>query len=162
VLGWLSEPQIKLNEIKNERIRFENELRVAAVTFETHEGIVITDAAANIVRVNQAFQDITGYNSEEVLGKNPRILKSDKHNPAFYTALWQRLLSSGSWTGEIYNNHKKGRVYPKWLTITAVKNAKGETTQYVAIFSDITERKQAEEHIRTLAFYAGLKTGVCS
>jgi diguanylate cyclase (GGDEF)-like protein/PAS domain S-box-containing protein len=134
----------------------EESMRVAAATFETHEAILITDTNANILRVNQAFQDITGFSSEEVLGKNPRILSSGRHDKAFYEAMWQQLLSTGSWTGEIWDRRKNGQVYPKWATITAVKNEHGETTEYVAIFSDITERKQAEEEIRNLAFYDAL------
>ena len=134
----------------------EDNLRVAAATFETHEAILITDVNANIIRVNQAFQDITGYTSEEVLGKNPRILNSGRQDKAFYAAMWQQLLTEGSWTGEMWDRRKDGRVYPKWLTITAVKNGQGKTTQYVAIFSDITARKQAEEEIRNLAFYDAL------
>ena len=134
----------------------EDRLRIAATTFETHEAILITDPNANIIRVNQAFQDITGYSSEDVLGKNPRILSSGRQDRAFYTEMWQQLLATGSWTGELWDKRKDGRIYPKWLTITAVKNEQGETTEYVAIFSDITARKQAEEDIHNLAFYDSL------
>lgn len=131
----------------------EEQLRIAAATFETHEAILITDANSNIIRVNRAFQDITGYSPEEVLGKNPRILRSSRQDKAFYTAMWQQLLNEGSWAGEMWDRRKDGRIYPKRLTITAVKNDAGMTTEYVGIFSDITERKQAEEEIRNLAFY---------
>ena len=134
----------------------EEQLRVAAATFETHEAILITDVNANIIRVNRAFQDITGYTAEEVLGKNPRILSSGRQDKAFYAAMWQQLLKTGSWTGEMWDRRKSGQVYPKWLTITAVKNEAGKTTEYVAIFSDITARKQAEDEIRNLAFYDAL------
>ena len=134
----------------------EDELRIAAATFETHEAILITDANANIIRVNQAFTEITGYQPEEVMGKNPRILSSGRQDRAFYAAMWQQLLDNGSWTGEMWDRGKNGRVYPKWLTITAIKNEQGQTTGYVAIFSDITERKEAEEEIRNLAFYDAL------
>lgn len=140
----------------SERKHAEERLRVAAVTFETHEAILITDASANIIRVNQAFQDITGYSAEEVLGKNPRILSSGRHDKAFYAALWQHLLATGTWTGEIWDSRKSGEIYPKWMTITAVINEAGETTEYVAIFSDITARKKAEEEVRNLAFYDAL------
>ena len=139
-----------------ERKKAEEQLRIAAAVFETHEAILITDANANIIRVNQAFTDITGYTSEEALGKNPRILKSGRQDKAFYEELWQQLLSTGSWTGEMWDRRKSGQIYPKWLTITAVKNEQGQTTEYVAIFSDITARKQAEEEIRNLAFYDAL------
>ncbi len=121
------------------------ELSIAAATFESNEGIMITDAHANIIRVNQAFQDITGYRSEEVLGKNPRTLSSGRHDKVFYEAMWKTLLATGSWTGEIWDRRKSGEIYPKLLTITAVKNNRQEITQYVGIFSDITERKREEE-----------------
>lgn len=101
-------------------------LRVAAVAFETHEAIMITDADANIIRVNQAFQDITGYSSEEVLGKNPRILNSGRHDKTFFTGMWQHLLMYGFWSGEIWDRRKNGQIYPKELTITAVRTIPAE------------------------------------
>ncbi len=125
----------------------ENMLRVAAATFETNEAIMITDTHANIIRVNQAFQDITGYSSEEVLGKNPSILSSGVQDKAFYVAMWKQLLDNGSWTGEIWDRRKSGQIYPKLLTITAIKNDRQQIVQYVGIFRDITERKKAEEEI---------------
>ncbi len=131
----------------------EKEMRIASTAFETHEAIMITDADANIIRVNQAFQDITGFSAEDVLGKNPRILSSGRQDQEFYAAMWQQLLNSGTWTGEIWDKRKNGQIYPKWLTITAVKDNAGKTTEYVAIFSDITARKQAEEEIYSLAYY---------
>ncbi|MDO8350800.1 MAG: diguanylate cyclase [Gallionella sp.] len=139
-----------------DRKRAEMELRVAAAAFETHDAIIITDAQSNIIRVNRAFTEITGYSAEEVLGKNPRLMSSGRHDRDFYIKLWQQLLSLGSWSGEVWDKRKNGEVYPKWMTITAVKNERQETTQYVAIFSDITERKRIEEDIRNLAFYDAL------
>lgn len=133
-------------------------LRVAAVAFETHEAIVITNIEGNIIRVNQAFQDITGYSEAEVLGRNPRVLSSGRQDKAFYADMWRQLLNSGTWTGEIWDKRKNGQIYPKWLTITAAKDDAGNTTEYVAIFSDITARKQAEDEIRNLAFYDVLTT----
>jgi len=123
----------------------EEQLCIAAATFETHEGITITDAHANIIRVNQAFQDITGYSQEEVLGKNPRILNSGRQDKAFYAKMWQQLLNTGSWTGEMWNKRKNGQIYPERLTITAVKDKHGAVTEYIGIFWDITERKQSEK-----------------
>ena len=139
-----------------ERKQTEEALRVAAVAFETHDAILITDARANIIRVNQAFTDITGYSLEEVLGHNPRIMSSGRQDKVFYIEMWQQLLHTGSWAGEIWDKRKNGQIYPKWLTITAVKNERYEATHYVAIFSDITARKQAEDEIRNLAFYDSL------
>ncbi|MFA6444675.1 MAG: EAL domain-containing protein, partial [Sterolibacterium sp.] len=115
--------------------------------FETNEAIMITDADARIIRVNRAFERITGYGEEEVVGKNPRILKSGRHGEDFYAGLWHALQSRGAWSGEIWDRHKKGHLYPKKATITAVKNDSAETIQYVAIFNDITESKLAEEQL---------------
>ncbi|QFY43619.1 EAL domain-containing protein [Candidatus Methylospira mobilis] len=139
-----------------ERKNAEEALRIAAATFETHEAILVTDSEGNILRVNRAFQKITGYASHEVLGKNPRILSSERHDEAFYAEMWRSLLNKGAWAGEVWDRRKSGEIYPKWMTITAVKDAQGKTTEYVAIFSDITERKQNEEEIRNLAFYDAL------
>ncbi|OGS91864.1 MAG: hypothetical protein A2Z95_10270 [Gallionellales bacterium GWA2_60_18] len=123
----------------------EEALRVAAITFESHDAILITDTSGNIVRVNRAFSAITGYRPEEVLGQNPRIMNSGRHDRAFYIEMWQRLLHAGTWSGEVWDRRKNGEVYPKWLTITAIRDERGETSRYIAIFSDITELKEREK-----------------
>ena len=105
-----------------ERKQNEDMLRVAAAAFETHEAILITDADGSIIRVNQAFQDITGYLAEDVLGQNPRLLNAGRHDKSFYKEMWQSVLSKGSWTGEMWDKRKNGEIYPKWMTITAVKD----------------------------------------
>lgn len=156
ILGGILEMQRKLHENEIERQQVESQLRLAAATFETHEAIMITDVHGNIIRVNRAFEDITGYREEEVLGKNPRILSSGRHDKDFYANMWQELLQTGTWSGEVWDRNKSGEIYPKLTTITAVKNGQGETTQYVSIFSDITARKKAEEAIHNLAFYDAL------
>lgn len=138
------------------RKRAEEELRVAAATFETHDAILITDKNSNIIRVNRAFTEITGYAAEEVIGNNPGMMRSGRHDKSFYAAMWGQLNETGAWAGEIWDRRKNGEIYPKWMTITAVKNDQGETVQYVAIFSDITVRKQEEEEIRSMAFYDAL------
>lgn len=129
------------------RKKVEDELRLAAAVFDTHDAIVITDADANIIRVNKAFTEITGYSPAEVLGKNPRMMSSGRHDQAFFAAMWQQLLRDGSWSGEIWDRRKDGQVYPRWMTISAVRNEQHEITQYVGIFSDISAYKQAEEAI---------------
>ncbi len=126
------------------RQRTKAELNLAADAFETHDALMITDADSNILRVNKAFETITGYTEEDVLGKNSRILKSGRHGKSFYLALWQGLLHDGFWSGEIWDKHKNGDIYPKYLTITAIQNSEGVTTQYVASFIDITDRKKDE------------------
>ena len=137
-----------------ERKWAENELQVAATTFEASlDGIMITDPDGVILRVNQAFTKTTGYSAEEVLGRTPSILKSGRHDPAFYAEMWWTLLETGSWQGEIWDRRKDGEVYPKWLRITVVKAADGTVTHYVGVHTDITEEKTAEDMIKNLAFY---------
>src|SRR5665811_152181 len=85
-------------------------LRISAVAFETNDAIMVTDADANIIRVNQAFLETTGYSSEEVIGNNPRMMNSGQHDKAFYTQMWQQLLHTGLWSGEIFDKRKNGAV----------------------------------------------------
>jgi diguanylate cyclase (GGDEF)-like protein/PAS domain S-box-containing protein len=136
-----------------DRKKAEEELRIAAATFETHEAIMITDVNAAILRVNHAFETITGYSADEVVGQNPRILSSNRHDKTFYRSMWQNLLTTGIWEGEIWDRRKSGEIYPKWLRITALKDSKSKPTEYVGIFTDMTERKKAEQEIHNLAFY---------
>jgi PAS domain S-box-containing protein len=118
-----------------ERRQAEEELRIAAVAFEIKDPILITDAQANIIRANKMFSHITGYSLEELVGKNPRILNSGRQGKAFYEKMWQQLLRTGFWSGEIRNKNKEGHVNPCRLTITAVKNERQETTHYIAIYN---------------------------
>jgi len=140
----------------SERKHVDAELRIAAIAFESQDGIVVTNADNIILRVNRAFTGITGYTAEEVVGHTPSIFKSGRHDAAFYAAMWENILHDGSWHGEIWNRRKSGEVYPEQLTITAVKGKNGETTHYVATLRDITERKAAEKEIYHLAFYDAL------
>jgi len=137
----------------NERKKSEEEIRIAATAFEAQEGLMITDADSVILRVNSAFTEITGYDSEDVLGKTPRMLASGRHDAHFYSNMWKKINEIGSWTGEILNRRKNGEVFPEHLTITAVKNSNGIITNYVAGMTDITFKKEAEEEIENLAFY---------
>ena len=136
-----------------ERKRTESDLRVAAIAFESQEGMLVTDAQRRILRVNRAFSDITGYTPEEVIGKKPNLLKSGRHDAAFYQAMDDSLLSAGVWQGEIVNRRKAGDHYPEWLTITAVRDQHNAVTNYVATLVDISSRKAAELEINNLAFY---------
>lgn len=120
------------------------------------EAILITDTDRNIVAVNPAFTEITGYEPHEVVGKNPNVLSSGKQTPDFYQTMWASINEAGQWQGEIWNRRKSGEVYPEWLSIGVVKNGKGEVINYISLFSDITERKAAEQKIEFLAHYDAL------
>jgi diguanylate cyclase (GGDEF)-like protein/PAS domain S-box-containing protein len=139
-------------DIDNIKISEQN-LLIAAAAFESQESIMITDANRVIQRVNQAFTDETGYTAEEVVGRTPRLLSSGHHNKGFYREMWETIRRTGKWQGEIWDRRKSGEVYPKWMTITAVKGEDGIVTHYVGSHIDITERKAAEEKIQYLAFY---------
>lgn len=135
------------------RKQAEQELKIAAIAFETEEGILVTDAQGKILRVNQAFTRLTGYRADEVIGNTPAVLKSGKHDEHFYQRMWDTIKREGHWEGEIWNRRKNNEVYPEWLTINNVRNQDGVITNYVGIFSDISQRKAAEDQIRKLAFY---------
>lgn len=141
----------------SERKQAQLKLQLSANVFShAFEGITITNAEGTIVDVNDAFCRITGYSRHEAIGQNPRILKSGRQDTAFYEALWQELLTSGHWSGEIWNKRKNGEVYPELITLSAVRDAQGVTHQYVALFSDISRRKAAEDKVHQLAFYDAL------
>jgi len=131
-------------------------LRIAAIAFETDEGMLVTDEDAVIIRVNQAFTRLTGYSAKEAVGKNPSMLRSDRQDHEFYQRMWASLRQDNSWQGEIWNRRKNGEVYPEWLNITAVVGKDGKVTNYVGTFVDFTERKQAENEIHHLAYYDSL------
>lgn len=134
------------------RKQAEIDLRIAAIAFESQEGIIVSDVRNNILRVNQAFTKITGYGAEEVIGKNPRLLKSSLHNEDFYRMMWQGIQNDDSWEGQIWNRRKNGEIFPELLTITAVRDDQNKISHYVAIFNDITLSQAAKEEIERLAF----------
>lgn len=131
-----------------------SQLRLSARVFdESGEAIAVTDVHGNFVSINRAFSEVTGYCFDEVKGKNPRILQSGRHDQAFYAAMWEHMARTGNWQGEVWNRRKSGEIYPEWLNISSVRNPAGEITHYVAIFSDITERKAAQARIEYLAHH---------
>ena len=136
-----------------ERKQIEQELRIAAMAFESHIGAIVTDENGIILKVNSAFTSITGYGAEEVVGKSPRLLKSGMHNKDFYSAMWSSIINIGKWEGEIWDRKKNGEGYAQHITITAVKNDLDMVANYVALFTDITESKIAADEIQQLAFY---------
>ena len=132
-------------------------LRLAATVFEsTHEGIFVTDADQLIESVNPAFTMITGYEAHQVIGKKPSILASGTHDAAFYDSMYKTLALVGHWQGEIWNRRRDGEIYVEWITINAVKDDAGQVSNYVSIFSDITNRKAAEERMSFLAQHDAL------
>jgi diguanylate cyclase (GGDEF)-like protein/PAS domain S-box-containing protein len=136
-----------------ERKKAETENRIAAIAFESQEGMLVTDAHHSILRVNHAFTSITGYSAEEVIGQNPRLLSSGRHDATFYATMWNSINNTGAWEGEIWNRRKNGEVYPEHLTITAVKDVNGNVTNYVATLADISLNLAAANEIKHLAFY---------
>jgi diguanylate cyclase (GGDEF)-like protein/PAS domain S-box-containing protein len=136
-----------------EQMRVAQELRIAATAFESLHGMMVTDAKGMILRVNKAFTEMTGYPAAEAVGQSPALLKSGRHPPEFYAEMWRQLAVSGAWSGEIWDRRKNGETYPKWQTISAVRGPDEEITHYVAAFTDISERKEAEQRIHDLAFY---------
>ena len=141
----------------SERKEAERQLKLGANVMEhALEGIIVTDADGAIQMANPAFSKLTGYEVGEVLGKNPRLLSSGRHTASFYEEMWRALAETGSWQGEIWNRRKDGEIYPEWLSISAIRDGREEVSNYVAIFSDITRRKELEEHLENLAFYDAL------
>ncbi|MGD7035268.1 EAL domain-containing protein [Methylotuvimicrobium buryatense] len=151
--GEPMEVWIIMRDIREQR-KAEQSLRLSAKVFESsRDAIIITDSQNKIISTNQAFTQIIGYTQEEVIGKDPKIFQSGRHEQAFYQELWSTLNLTGYWQGEIWNRRKKGEVFPEWISISAINNSKGEIVNYVAIFSDITDIKQAEANIEFLANY---------
>lgn len=140
-----------------ERLQAQEQLKLAATVFEqSAEGIIITDAAFNIMMVNQAFSKITGYSAAEVLGKNPHLLASGHHEAHFYRALWSAVHATGHWSGEMWNRSKDGEIYPEMVSITQVLDDHGKVSHYVGVFADISEHKANEAHIQHLAHFDAL------
>ncbi len=131
----------------------EHDLRIAAIAFESQDGIFLTDENHRIIRVNRAFTRITGYSEQECIGQTPRLLRSDRHDDDFYALMQESIENTGGWSGEIWNKRQNGEVYPAHLTITADCSQNGLPGTYFATLVDITNSKLAEDEIRSLAFY---------
>jgi diguanylate cyclase (GGDEF)-like protein/PAS domain S-box-containing protein len=133
------------------------ELQLTASVFENaREGITITDANGVILDVNPAFTRITGYTKAEAIGQNPRMLKSDRHDAAFYQSMWRSVHEHGFWEGEIWNRRKSGEIFPEILTVSVVRDEKGQESHYVAVFSDISRQKEYEHQLERMAFFDDL------
>jgi diguanylate cyclase (GGDEF)-like protein/PAS domain S-box-containing protein len=137
--------QARISEQKQSLRDNAEQLRLAASVFDgTSEAIAITDVKGRIIRVNKPFCRLTGYEEEELLGQNPSLLKSGRHDAAFYAEMWRSISTTGNWSGEIWNRRKNGEIYPERLTISTISDAKGQVMQRVAIAADITAQKKAE------------------
>jgi len=143
----IAEVASAFNNLINERKKSEEKLRLAAsVLNKTNEALVVTDASNHITMVNPAFTKITGYELEEVIGKNPSFLQSGQHGNSFYQNMWNTILKNGHWIGEVYNKRKNEEIYPELLSISAIKNDQGEIIMHIGMFLDISERKQSENN----------------
>jgi diguanylate cyclase (GGDEF)-like protein/PAS domain S-box-containing protein len=132
----------------------EASMRLANQVFDNSmEGIAITDAQGDIVKVNKAFSSITGYDAAEVIGRNPRLLSSGRHAAPFYQAMWRMVNDTGKWQGEVWNRRKNGDIYPEWLNISRIVDERGDITNYVGVFSDISNVKLAEERLLRQTYY---------
>jgi diguanylate cyclase (GGDEF)-like protein/PAS domain S-box-containing protein len=143
-----------------ERKLSDDKLRLTAKVFSnTLEGILITDVDGNIIDVNEAFCTTSGYACDELIGQNPRILQSGMQSGSFYESMWQSILTTGHWAGELWNRKKEGELYVEWLSISAIANEAGRVTHYAGISSDITLTKHHEKQLERIAHYDAL-TGI--
>ncbi|MBS1140009.1 MAG: putative signaling protein [Proteobacteria bacterium] len=155
---WDGQPAlIGTSQDISERLIAEERQKLAASVFDNaHEGIVITDSKGIILEVNSTFSELTGYAREEAIGKTPSMLKSGHHDPGFYREMWEKIAEDGYWRGEIWNRKKSGEIFVELLTISSVRNRKGDIANFVAIFSDITLIKQHQQRLEHLAHYDAL------
>ncbi|WP_131112299.1 putative bifunctional diguanylate cyclase/phosphodiesterase [Sulfuricystis thermophila] len=161
LVAALMEQERALNEererlIGNLRCELENRKIAAAVFDATAEGIMVTDAQGRILLVNAAFCRTTGYAEEEAIGQTPALLKSGRHDAAFYAAMWREIDESGSWEGEIWNRRKSGEIYPEWLHIDVVRDEQGAPRYYVGVFADIGTHKELRAQLMHLAYHDAL------
>lgn len=148
-------------DITLNKLNEESQKLAAAVLAHTHDGIMITDSEGTIQAVNPAFVQLTGYLESEVLGHNPRLLKSGRHTYQFYQDFWHSLKTKGHWRGEIWNRNKTGEVSPRMMTVNVIGEVADSNSRYVAIFSDISQLKESEAHLEFLAHHDSL-TGLAN
>jgi diguanylate cyclase (GGDEF)-like protein/PAS domain S-box-containing protein len=146
-----------LNKLVTGRNVSEQATRKMAMVFSnSNEAILITDAENKIVAVNPAFTNLTGYAEEDVIGQNPKLLSAGKTPIKLYQEMWSAIETTGHWQGELWDRRKTGEPYPKWLSISAVRDTAGDVEHYIGSFIDISERKASEERIRHLAYHDAL------
>jgi diguanylate cyclase (GGDEF)-like protein/PAS domain S-box-containing protein len=139
---------ITLRKVAEEQLR-----ESAAVMQNTHEGVVITDTSPHILAINEAYTAITGYSPQEVIGKDPGILRSGRQDISFYETMWNELQKNGYWQGEMWNRRKSGEIYPQWMSISAVLNEQRQPIRYIGVFSDISKLKESQSQLEFLAHH---------
>ena len=150
----------QMTEQLNHLIKLNEELVISdKIINQAIEGIVITDSRNAIIRANESILRMSGYSIEDLVGQDPRIFRSDYHDAKFYQKMWEQITTKGFWEGEIWDRRKTGEVYPKWMSITTITDSNGKITNYIAISSDITKMKKAEQDIHLLEYYDPL-TGI--
>ncbi|MFP5402580.1 MAG: EAL domain-containing protein [Gammaproteobacteria bacterium] len=150
----LVEEFARITALAVQKVRAEAALRQSSAVFEsTRDGVVITTLEPRIVAVNPAYTEITGYRADEVIGLNPSLLRSGRHDRAFYQAMWAGLKQLGYWQGEVWNRRANGEVYPQWLTLSTVRDEAGEPSHYVGVFTDLTQLKRSEQQLEHLTHY---------
>lgn len=142
-----------IQDITERKENEESLQRMSAVFLQSEEGSAITDVTGTILDINAAFTKVTGYTSAEVIGQNPRILQSGKQDKVFYERMWNEILTTGIWSGEIWNKNKNGDIYPEHLKIFSVKDKNGEVTNFISLFSDISAVKKHNDEIQFLAYH---------
>jgi diguanylate cyclase (GGDEF)-like protein/PAS domain S-box-containing protein len=153
----LIEEFARIAALAEQRVRAAEALRQAAAVFEnTHDGVVITDTRPAIVAVNKAYCAITGYSAEQLVGSNPSLLKSGRHDRSFYAQMWQALAADGHWQGELWNRRASGEIYPQWVTLSVVRDDAGQPSHFVGVCTDITQAKRSEVQLERLAHYDAL------
>ena len=153
----LKRSNIQLEKESEERKKYTEEMLLSASVFENAvEAIMITDHLGNIQKINKAFTEITGFEEDEIIGMNPRIKKSDRHDEAFYQKMWQSLQENGTWKGEIWNRRKSGEIYPESLSISQIVDDENKVKNYVALFHDISDMKDKEQKLKYQANYDAL------
>mgnify|MGYP002148111298 CR=1 FL=1 len=146
-----------LTFLEVDRKEVEEQLQLSARVFkDTHEGITITDADRNIIDVNPAFCEITGYSREDVIGQNPSMLHSGKQSSEFYQNMWQQVIEKGYWQGEVWNRKKDGEIYAELLTLSILKDDNDNIVNYLGVLTDITNSKKQQEQLSLMAHYDGL------
>ncbi len=143
-----------VNSLIEGRRAIENKLQLASRVFDnTIDGVIITDPDEKIISINRSVTRITGYTSDELIGKTPRILSSGRQDKTFFKEMWRSIHTTGHWQGEIWNRRKNGEIYPEWQNINVVKDRNGQLTNYISVFSDISVIKRSQEQMEHLAHH---------